>query len=53
MDNEMMYKMFLATISKMDNNELDNTLKKAKELLSDKDYNTLYNMIKKERNGTS
>ena len=51
MDNEMMYKMFLSTISKMDDSELDTTLKKAKELLSEKDYNSLYNMIKKERGG--
>ena len=49
MDNEMMYKMFLSTLSKMNNAELENALKKAKELLSDRDYNTLVEMIQKER----
>lgn len=50
MDNEMMYKMFLSTLAKMNNTELDNALKKAKELLSERDYNTLVEMIQKERN---
>ena len=49
MDNEMMYKMFLGTLAKMNNTDMENALKKAKELLSDRDYNTLVEMIQKER----
>lgn len=49
MDNEMMYKMFLSTLAKMNDVELDNALNKAKDLLSEKDYQTLLEMIKKER----
>ena len=49
MDNEMMYKMFLSALAKMNATELENALKKAKELLSDNDYNTLLEMIQKER----
>ena len=49
MDNDMMYKMFLSALAKMNDTELEGALKKAKELLSDKDYNTLAEMIQKER----
>ena len=49
MDNEMMYKMFSTTLSKMEDSELENALKKAKELLSENDYQTLLSMVKKER----
>ena len=50
MDNEMLYKMFVNSLSKMEDTELENALQKAKELLSEKDYNTLYAMIEKEKN---
>lgn len=49
MNNEMMYKMFLNTISKMDEKELENALTKAKGLLSENDYNNLVLMIEKEK----
>ena len=49
MDNEMMYKMFVATLSKMSDADLNNALQKAKNLLSEKDYQTLLAMIQKER----
>lgn len=50
MNNEMMYKMFLNTLAKMNDQELETSLKKAKELLSEADYNNLVNIIEKERN---
>ncbi len=46
----MVYKMFLNTLSKMNDDELKSTLSKAKNLLSPKDYETLIEMIKKEKN---
>ena len=46
----MMYQMFTSTLSRMNDTELENALKKAKELLSEKDYQTLVEMITKERN---
>lgn len=49
LNNEMMYKMFLNTISKMDEKELENALTKAKGLLSENDYNNLVLMIEKEK----
>lgn len=45
-----MYKMFLNTLSKMNDHELENALAKAKEVLSESDYNTLLTLIEKERN---
>lgn len=45
-----MYKMFLNTLSKMNDQELQNALKKAKELLSDSDYQNLLKLIEKEKN---
>ena len=50
MNNEMMYKMFLNTIAKMNDQELEKALSKAKGLLSENDYNNLLVMIEKERN---
>lgn len=50
MNNEMMYKMFLNTLAKMDDKELEISLTKAKEMLSEKDYNNLLLVIEKERN---
>lgn len=49
MDNEMMYKMFLNTLAKMDDTELNTALDKAKKLLSEKDYQALLSMVQKER----
>ena len=49
MDNEMVYKMFVNSLLKMSDDELNNALKKAKEMLSEKDYNTLVSMIEKEK----
>ena len=50
LNNEMMYKMFLNTLAKMDDKELEISLTKAKEMLSEKDYNNLLLVIEKERN---
>lgn len=50
MNNEMMYKMFLNTLSKMNDVELEKALTKARELLSDDDYNSLLALIEKEKN---
>ena len=47
----MIYKMFSNTLAKMNDNDLQNTLIKAKELLSDKDYQSLLSMIEKQRSG--
>lgn len=50
MNNEMMYKMFLSTLSKMSEQDLQNALSKAKNMLSENDYNNLLILIEKERN---
>ena len=49
MNNEMMYNLFLNTISKMNDKEMENTLKKAKEILSENDYNKLLKLIEIEK----
>ena len=49
MDNEMIYKMFLNTLEKMSNDELTNALSRAKQMLSENDYNVLVNMIQKQK----
>lgn len=49
MNNEMMYKMFLNTITKMSDVELQKALSKAKGMLNENDYNNLLIMIEKER----
>lgn len=49
MNNEIMYKMFLNTLTKMNDAELENTLQKAKGLLSENDYNSLVNLINLEK----
>lgn len=51
MDNEMMYQMFVTTLLKMSDDELAQALQKAKNVLSEKDYQTLTEMIQKERKG--
>lgn len=50
MNNEMMYKMFLNTLSKMNDVELEKALTKAREVLSENDYNSLLDLIEKEQN---
>ena len=45
-----MYKMFLSTLSKMSDQDLQNALSKAKGMLSETDYNNLIALINKERN---
>ena len=45
----MLYKLFLNTISKMNDNELENALKKAKEMLSENDYDKLLKFIEIEK----
>ena len=49
MNNEMMYKMFLNTLTKMNDSDLENTLKKAKGLLSENDYNNLLSLVSQEK----
>lgn len=49
MNNEMMYKMFLNTLAKMSDEELQTSLAKAKELLSEHDYENLLKLIEKEK----
>ena len=50
LNNEMMYKMFLSTLSKMSEQDLQNALSKAQNMLSESDYNNLLILIEKERN---
>ncbi len=49
MNNEMIYTMFLNSIRNMSDEELKNTLGKAKGILNETDYNKLSELIKKER----
>ena len=49
MNNEMLYAMFANTLSKMDEQELQSSLEKAKELLNAKDYETLLEFVHKEK----
>ena len=49
MNNEMMYKLFVNTLSKMNDTELENALQKAKGILSENDYNNLLKFIEIER----
>ena len=49
MNNEMVYTMFLNSIRNMSDEELKNTLEKAKRILNEADYNKLSELIKKER----
>ena len=47
--NNEMYNLFLNTISKMNDSELENALKKAKEMLSENDYDKLLKFIEAEK----
>ena len=49
LNNDMMYKMFLNTLAKMNDDELQVSLTKANELLSEHDYENLIKLIEKER----
>lgn len=49
MNNEMLYKMFINSLSKMNDEELTRSLLKAKNMLSDSDYEKLLEIIKAER----
>ncbi len=49
MNNEMIYKLFLNTLSKMSDAELESALQKAKEMLSENDYNNLLKFIEVEK----
>lgn len=49
MNNEMLYQLFLNSLSKMNDEELERSLSKAKNMLSDSDYEKLLEFIKKEK----
>ena len=49
MNNDMLYTMFAATLSKMSEKELNDSLNKAKSLLSASDYEKLVELIEKEK----
>ena len=49
MNNEMLYQLFLNSLSKMSDAELEKSLSKAKNMLSDSDYEKLLGIIKAER----
>lgn len=48
-NNEMMYSMFLNSLKKMDDAELNKNLEKVKGLLSEADYQKLVKFIENER----
>ena len=49
MNNEMLYQLFLNSLSKMNDTELENSLRKAKNMLSENDYAKLLEFIKVEK----
>ena len=49
MNNEMLYQLFLNSLSKMNDTELEKSLAKARTMLSDNDYERLVDFIKKEK----
>ena len=49
MNNEMLYQLFLNSLSKMNDAELEKSLSKAKNMLSEKDYAKLLEVIKLEK----
>ena len=53
MNNEMIYNLFLSSISKMNDDELNQTLVKAKSLLSEEDYSKLCEIINKQKENNS
>lgn len=50
MDNEALMKMFLNMMETMSDSEIDNTLNKAKSLLSVPDYEKLAYIVSEQRN---
>ena len=47
--HELLYNMFLTTLTRMDEKELKESLDKAKTVLNDKDYEKLLEFIEKEK----
>ena len=48
-NNEMLYRMLLNSIQKMSDTEIKSALDKAKEMLSESDYQKLVEIVTKER----
>ena len=53
MNNEMLYKLFINSLNKMNDDELTLSLSKAKSMLSSNDYEKLVELIKKEKGNLS
>jgi hypothetical protein len=49
MNNEMLYQLFLNSLTKMNDAELEKSLSKAKNMLSDNDYAKLLEVIRMEK----
>lgn len=49
MNNEMLYKLFSNSLSKMNDNELAKSLEKAKLMLSEDDFSKLVEFINMEK----
>ena len=49
MNNEMLFNMFKNTLIKMSDNDLNDSLDKAKALLKKEDYESLVKFIEEER----
>lgn len=49
MNNEMLYKLFSNSLSKMNDDELTKSLEKAKLMLSDDDFSKLVEFINMEK----
>ncbi len=49
MNNDMLYQLFLNSLNKMNDEELDKSLAKAKNMLNENDYEKLLEVIKKEK----
>lgn len=50
MNNEILYSMLLESIRNMNDEEMKNSLEKAKTMLSEADYLKLTQIVAKERN---
>lgn len=49
MNNEMLYQLFLNSLSKMNDQELASALLKAKTMLNENDYEKLLDVIRTEK----
>lgn len=49
MNNEMLYQLFLNSLSKMNDAELEKSLNKAKNMLNENDYAKLLEFIRLEK----